>query len=58
MGPRGDARGGRVDADQANCPEDAQRENIGETPTHVVFIELKEAAAPARGTGSPGPVDR
>ena len=40
------------------CPEGAQRENIGETPTHVVFIELKEAAEPARGTGSPGPVDR
>jgi hypothetical protein len=39
------------------CP-DAQRENIGETPTHVVFIELKEAAEPARGTGSLGTVDR
>ena len=26
-------------------------ENIGETPTHVVFIELKETAEPARGAG-------
>jgi hypothetical protein len=33
-------------------------ENIGKTPTHAVFIELKETAEPARGTGSLGPVDR
>jgi hypothetical protein len=33
-------------------------ENIGETPTRVVFIELKEPAEPARGTGSLGAVDR
>jgi hypothetical protein len=32
-------------------------ENIGETPTHVVFIELKEQAS-ARGDGSLGPVDQ
>jgi hypothetical protein len=31
-------------------------ENIGETPTHVVFIELKEEA-PGRRDGSLGPVD-
>jgi len=33
-------------------------ENVGETPTHMVFIELKETAVPARGAGSLGPVDR
>ena len=32
-------------------------ENTGETPTHVVFIELKEAG-PARGDASLGPVER
>lgn len=29
-------------------------ENIGGTPTHVVFVELKESA-PARGDASLGP---
>ena len=32
-------------------------ENIGSTPTHVVFIELKEAG-PAREDASLGPVER
>jgi quercetin dioxygenase-like cupin family protein len=32
-------------------------ENIGETSTHVVFVELKEGA-PARTDGSLGPADR
>lgn len=32
-------------------------ENTGGTPTHVVFIELKEAAT-ARGEARLGPVDR
>ena len=32
-------------------------ENIGNTPTHVVFIELKEAGAP-REDASLGPVER
>ena len=32
-------------------------ENIGETPTHSVFIELKKTAEPARGTESLGPFD-
>jgi beta-alanine degradation protein BauB len=31
--------------------------NIGRTPTHVVFIELKEAGPP-RGDASLGPVER
>ena len=31
-------------------------ENTGETPTHVVFIELKEAA-PVIGEGRLGPID-
>ncbi len=33
-------------------------ENIGETPTHVIFVELKEAPArPRAATGSLGPTD-
>jgi len=35
-------------------------ENIGETPTHVIFVELKEelsdSPAAVRGAGEPGPL--
>jgi len=31
-------------------------ENIGATPTHVIFVELKAAAAPHTENGTPRPV--
>ena len=30
-------------------------ENIGEMETHVLFVELKDGAAPAPGSTAPGP---
>jgi hypothetical protein len=30
-------------------------ENIGETPTHAVFVELKEPAPEPAAEGAPGP---
>ena len=55
LGPSGESRDVRLEQGEAHWL-DAQThagENVGETPTHVVFVELKQQAPAA---GRPGPV--